>query len=139
MRKASLLNAPIARVCAQMGHTDSLCIGDAGLPIPGPVERIDLALRAGSPAFLEVLPAVGTELFIERAVLAEELRDQQPDYHAAVLEQIDTLAGAQGKPIQVGHVSHEAFKRLTNGCKAVVRTGEFTPFANVILYSGVPF
>ncbi|MDV7143391.1 D-ribose pyranase [Tropicimonas sp. TH_r6] len=139
MRKASLLNAPIARVAAQMGHTDSLCLGDAGLPIPPTVERIDLAIRAGLPAFLDVLPAIGSELVLERAVLAEELRDQQPDYHGAVLDQIGALVTAQNKPIQIDYVSHEAFKRLTGDCKAIVRTGEFTPYANVILYSGVPF
>jgi len=36
-------------------------------------------------------------------------------------------------------VSHEELKRLSQKAAAVVRTGEFTPYANVILYSGVVF
>lgn len=34
---------------------------------------------------------------------------------------------------------HEHFKQATKTAKAVIRTGETTPFANVILHSGVIF
>ncbi|NDR59330.1 D-ribose pyranase [Aliiruegeria sabulilitoris] len=139
MRKAGLLNAPIARVVSLMGHTDSLCIGDAGLPVPDGVERIDLAVSAGLPGFLDVLPAVFGELFVERAVIAQEMPDGQPAFHAKLLRQIQALEQAQGNTITVTSVPHEEFKRLTRSSKAVVRTGEFTPYANILLYSGVPF
>jgi D-ribose pyranase len=36
-------------------------------------------------------------------------------------------------------VTHEELKQLSADAKAVVRTGEFGRFANVILYSGVDF
>ncbi len=139
MRKATLLSAPIARVIAHMGHTDTLCIGDAGLPIPTDVERIDLAVIKGLPRFMDVLEAVTGELCVERVTIAQELADKQPAFHARVMEHIAALEAAQGNTISVGLVSHEAFKERTGHCKAVVRTGEVTPFANIILHAGVTF
>jgi D-ribose pyranase len=41
--------------------------------------------------------------------------------------------------MDIQEVSHEEFKRLTNNVKAVIRTGEVTPYANCILQAGVIF
>ena len=131
MKKTPLISAPVSRVIAMMGHTDALCIADAGLPIPSLTERIDLAVKPGLPPFLDVLGAVLEELVVERAVVAGEIREKSP----AVLEGIRRLLG----DVTIDFVPHEEFKRLTERSKAVVRTGECTPYANVILYSGVPF
>jgi len=131
MKKTPLINAPVSRVIATMGHTDALCIADAGLPISSLTERIDLAVKPGLPPFLDVLGAVLEELVVERAVVAGEIREKSP----GVLEGIRRLLG----DITIDFVPHEEFKKLTERSKAVVRTGECTPYANVILYSGVPF
>lgn len=131
MKKTPLINAPVSRVIATMGHTDALCIADAGLPISSLTERIDLAVKPGLPPFLDVLGAVLEELVVERAVVAGEIREKSP----SVLEGIRRLLG----DITIDFVPHEEFKKLTERSKAVVRTGECTPYANVILYSGVPF
>ena len=117
-----------------MGHTDALCIADAGLPIPeGPnaPERIDLAVTRNLPAFLDVLDVVLEELVVERAVVAGEIREQNP----AVLDGIRSRL--RDTPIEF--VPHEEFKLLTRTGRAVVRSGECTPYANILLYSGVPF
>ncbi len=139
MKKALLLNSQISSVISLLGHGDSICVGDAGLPIPNAVERIDLAVRAGIPSFLDTLSAVSSEVFVEGAVIASELETQQPGFHAQVIDFIKQLEREQGNSIGIESVSHNEFKALTKDCKAVVRTGEFTPYANVILYSGVPF
>lgn len=34
---------------------------------------------------------------------------------------------------------HEAFKAAAKTAKAVIRTGEITPYANIILHAGVIF
>lgn len=139
MKKSVLLNAPVSGAISCMGHGDGLCVGDAGLPIPDGPERIDLAVSKGLPGMLGVASAVSAELQIERAVIASELADMQPAFHARLLGLIEETAKAQGSDIEVTAVSHEAFKALTQDCKAVVRTGECTPYANVIFYSGVTF
>ena len=55
MKKNGILNGEISRVLGYMGHTDQICIGDCGLPIPDETERIDLAVKFGVPSFQEVL------------------------------------------------------------------------------------
>ena len=131
MKKIGILNKDISEVIAGMGHTDMLVVADAGLPIPAGVRRIDLAVRPGLPGFLETVEAISGELQVERIVVAEETGQVSPQIHAGLTR---TFGGAQ-----VEAVSHERFKELTRGAVAVVRTGECTPYANVILVSGVIF
>lgn len=139
MKKTVILNAQLSHAIASLGHTDSLTICDAGLPIPDCVERIDLALTPNIPTFLQTLEAVITEMFVERAVIAEEIRQKNPQIHTALLAILSRLEQQQGNQINAEYVAHEAFKQLSHNSKAIVRTGEFSPYANVVLYSGVPF
>jgi D-ribose pyranase len=131
MKKSGILHPELARVIASLGHGDGLCIADAGLPVPAGVPRIDLALAPGLPAFLPVLEAILGEMAVESAVIAEELPARSPAMHREIERRLGKT------PIQT--MSHERFKQLTAGCRAVVRTGEFTPYANIILRSGVVF
>jgi len=41
--------------------------------------------------------------------------------------------------VETQFVSHSQLKELTKNCKAVIRTGETTPYANIILQSGCIF
>ena len=132
MRKTVLLNSNISSVISRMGHTDQLTIGDCGLPIPAGVERIDLALKLGVPAFLETLDTVLDELCVEKIILAEEIRSVSPEMHAAILARFS-------ERVAVEYVPHTEFKLATANSRAVVRTGECTAYANVILCSGVTF
>ena len=131
MKKTGLLNQPLSAAIAGLGHLDTLVVADAGLPIPPETSRIDLAVSAGVPPFLDVLHAVLGEMQIQSAIVATELDEHSPVMHAALLELLGDI------PVEA--VSHEQFKRLTASARAVVRTGEFTPYANVILVSGVLF
>lgn len=131
MKKIGLLNLPLSSAIASMGHTDKLVIADAGLPIPNTTERIDLAVSHGVPAFLDVLKAVLAEMQVEQAIIADELATKSPEFHKKLLEMLGTI------PVKT--VPHETFKSMTADARAVVRTGEFTPYANVILLSGVVF
>ncbi len=133
MKRAGILNSEISRVLSYLGHTDCICIGDCGLPIPDEVERIDLALAFGEPTFMRTLEVVAADMKIEKIVLAEEIKTQNP----AVLEQIETLFAGQN--MEVAYVPHAVLKAHTHDCKAVIRTGETTPYANIILQAGCIF
>lgn len=133
MKKTVLLNSRISHVISMMGHTEGLAISDCGLPIKGTAERIDLALKKNVPAFLDTLDAVLSELYVERVVLAEEICTVSPHLNAEILKRFCLPS------VKVEYVSHEEFKKLTQQCVAVIRTGECTSFANIILYSGVTF
>ena len=133
MKKAGILNSDISRVLSYLGHTDTICIGDCGLPIPDEVERIDLAMCFCEPTFMRTLELVAADMKIEKIVLAEEIKTQNP----TVLAQIEELFAGQN--IEVAYVSHTELKAQTHDCKAVIRTGETTPYANVILQAGCIF
>ncbi|MCP3888291.1 MAG: D-ribose pyranase [Desulfobulbaceae bacterium] len=139
MKKGKLLNGPISRVIAMLGHGDSICIGDAGLPIPPGVERIDLAVTQGMPPFLKTVEAIVAELCVEKAIVATEFTKGISGLHNKLLQQFSDLGLAQGCDITIEDCSHEQFKKLTKDCRAIVRTGECTPYANVILFAGVTF
>ncbi len=131
MKKLGILNPQLSRVIAELGHTDALVIADAGLPIPAGVERIDLALTGGIPAFMDVLKAILGEMQVERGVIAQEMQAKSAELYSQV--------GAALQDCPIAKVPHEEFKLLTARSRAIVRTGEFTPYANIILYSGVVF
>ncbi|MFJ3054405.1 D-ribose pyranase [Herbaspirillum sp. NPDC087042] len=130
MKKTALLNAAISQVIASMGHGDTLVIGDVGLPVPPGVPVIDLALTRGIPDFMSVLQTVLTELQVEYHIVADELPVASPAMAARI--------NALGLP-QKRSVSHDVFKEHTWRARACIRTGECTPYANIILGSGVVF
>lgn len=133
MKRQGILNSEISRVLSYMGHTDRIAIGDCGLPIPDVVERIDLALKYGVPSFMDVLRVVADDMNVEKIILAEEIKKRNPK----VLQEIEELFN--GQTIDIEFVAHEDLKELTRDCKAVIRSGEITPYANIILQSGCIF
>ena len=139
MKRGKLLNAPLSTLVAQMGHTDEITVCDAGLPIAAGPERIDLALMAGTPSLDTVLTALLTDLVVEKVIMASEIKLISPDAHQALVAQLEAHALAQGKPITIEYCLHEAFKTRSRQSKAIVRSGEVTPYANLILCAGVAF
>ena len=139
MKRLGILNSDIARVLAYMGHTDTLAIGDCGLPVPDTTERIDLALEFGKPSFMDVLKPVSKYMTIEKIVLAEEIREQNPKMLAQIEQLFKEIEQETGEKAEVEFVSHIELKKRTGSCKAVIRSGETTPYANIILQSGCIF
>lgn len=135
MKRNGILNADISKVLSYMGHTDTIAVGDCGLPIPEETKRIDLALKMGVPSFMEVLGEVAKEMKIEKVVLAEEIREKNPKIHQEILD----LVKEMDTECEVAYVSHGELKAQTKTCKAVIRTGETTPYANIILQSACLF
>jgi D-ribose pyranase len=105
-----------------------LTVADAGLPIPASVQRIDLALKPGVPGFLETLEVVLTEMFVEKAYVSEDILTKSPHIHGGIKKLLGDI------PIET--LPHPDFKLLSGSTKAIIRTAEFTPFANVILVAG---
>lgn len=134
MKKIGILNSQLSRIVAAMGHTDKLVICDCGLPIPKDAEVVDLALTTNIPRFVDTLKVVLEELEVQEFVVAEEMLDSNCDIYDEVTRLLPKAS--------VQKVKHEEFKELTRssiGKIAFVRTGEATPYANVILVSGVTF
>ncbi|MFJ2744754.1 D-ribose pyranase [Streptomyces sp. NPDC087440] len=129
MRADGLWHPRLLEIITSLGHGDLLVVADPGLPVPSGVEVVDLVWRRGEPAFLPVLEAVLDELVLEHATVAHEATD--PDLLVVFDEQF--------ADVTLDRVPHARLKKLTRRARAVVRTGETTPYANVVLRAGVPF
>lgn len=132
MKKQKLINSQISALTALLGHTDMVVIGDAGLPVPEGVQRIDLALVRGIPSFEDVLRALLTEMAVETYTIASEA---SPRFKTLCQ---DAITSADNKS-NVQLVPHEEFKKICAGAKAVIRTGECSPYYNIILQANVAF
>ena len=132
-RNNGTLNGQLARVISETGHTDRLVVTDAGLPIPSGVERVDLAVRENLPRFLDLLDTVLAEVAVEDVLLSEEIKEASPD----MLAEIEKRFAALG--VTLRFAPHTAFKQATTAARAAVRSGEFTPYANVLLTAGVVY
>ncbi|WP_326907684.1 D-ribose pyranase [Sedimentibacter sp. MB31-C6] len=139
MKKGKLLNSEISYVISKMGHTDSLTIGDCGLPIPDGVQRIDLAVIKGIPKFIPVLQAILEEQLVEKVILAEEIKENNSELNKEIIEILKQEERKSDRLINVEYIPHEYLKQETAKSKAVIRTGEYKPYANIILVSGVTF
>lgn len=131
MKKHGALNSEIDKLLADLGHTDQLTIGDLGLPVPTGVKKIDLAIKLGSPSFEEVLLVMQQEMAVEAIVLAEEIKTENAEQWQLIQKTFPNV------PIRF--VPHEAFKEETKESKAIIRTGEATPYSNIILQAAVIF
>ncbi|MDF9867654.1 D-ribose pyranase [Bacilli bacterium PM5-3] len=131
MKKNGILNREINDVLGKLGHTDTICIADCGLPLPSNVKVVDLTLKIGVPSFMEVLNIIVDEMEIEEYTLASEIETNNKEVLNEVVEKLSQVSKKT--------VSHEQFKEQTKSCKLIIRTGEASPFANIILKGGVIF
>lgn len=131
MKKSGIMHREISSVIAGMGHRDELMICGSAFPIPDETLRIDLALEPGLPAFMDVVRVIMKELAVERIVIAQETEINSP---ARFREIKDFFPGL---PADV--IPQTELKKRAGQVKACIRTGECTPYSNVILVSGVIF
>ncbi len=131
MKKHGTLNSEISAVLSKLGHTDLIMICDCGLPTLDDVKRIDIALNPGTPSFIDVLATVIKDLEVEKYYLANEIETE----NKKVLNQVQALLAS----CECEMLSHKQLKQMSSQVKAIIRTGEITPYANIILQSGVNF
>lgn len=132
MLKTGIFHPQLLRVLGEIRHKDLLVIGDAGLPIPKGVERIDLGWKQGSPGYLEVLEEICKALVVESALFATEALEVSPDFHQQAKKLLPEDA-------PVSYVPHQELKKICEEAKAIILTGEFTPYTNVILTAGCAY
>ncbi|ARC58296.1 D-ribose pyranase [Frondihabitans sp. 762G35] len=127
MKRAGILNASLNAGLSRLGHGDLVVVADCGLPVPPGVPFVDLALVHGVPRFEDVLDALLGDAVFETCVAATEAQGTVADeWLTARFDRVD-------------HIGHEALKERSSDARLFIRTGEATPFANALLYCGVPF
>ena len=131
MKKGGILHKQLNEVIASLGHMDTIIICDAGLPIPDEKQRVELAFKEGIPGQIEVIEELLKEIVIEKAFMANESKTVSPKMHSDILQ----LLGST--PVE--YVPHAEFKEKSKSCKAILRTGEFTPYSNVLVVCGCAY
>ncbi len=127
MKRGGILNPTLSSAIAGLGHGHLVVIADIGLPIPETVRTVDLTLVRGIPRFTDVLREVLAEIVVEGSIIAAEARDSE----------VEAWVNSEGLTPRA--ITHEELKALLPSARLVIRTGEATPYANVILESGVNF
>jgi len=131
MKKTGILNVQLMQYLTGLGHTDTFLIGDAGMPVPKGVPIVDLVLTSGVPTFEQVLKAVLAETKIEYFTIAEDTKTVNPRVYALLTGEMPEVASEE--------IPHVELKKMTQNCKFAIRTGEFTPYSNVVLRAGCVF
>lgn len=128
MLKSGLLNPAVLSLLARVRHTNTLVIADRGFPFWPQIETVDLSLVDDVPTVLQVLGAIRPNFVIGRVFGAREFnRNNSAGARAA-------LASAL-KGVPLTFESHAAFKRRVPGAIGLIRTGDTTQYANLILES----
>lgn len=131
MKKMGIINSEIAAEVAKMRHMDWLSIGDAGMPVPAGTKQIDIALDQDMPTFMVTLENVLQELKVQKIYLADEIKTDNP-------KQLENIKAAL-PDIEIEFMPHTELKQNLAKTHAFIRTGEMTPYSNIILESGVTF
>jgi D-ribose pyranase len=147
MKTKGILNNELANLVARVGHGDMIAVTDRGFPFPRHdlTECIDLSIGRGLPGVVDVVKVILEELEIEQVIIANETKTVSPEVYEELTKVISSVKN-KGNDIIEENIPHPEFKDLVlNGAlegkevKGFVKCGEFTPFANIILVSGVDF
>ncbi len=128
MLRTGILNPAVLSLVARVRHTNTLVIADRGFPFWPQIETIDLSLVDDVPTVAQVLHALWPAVSIGRVFAAEEFRSHNP------ATRIETLQAHLGTT-PLFFEPHLEFKRRVPTAIGLIRTGDTTPYANLILES----
>ncbi len=128
MLKAGILNPRILSLLGRVRHTNTLVISDRGFPFWPQIETVDISLVDDLPRVLDVLKAVRANFNIGHAWMAEEFRGANSA--ATCMEFSSVLNG-----IPLTYEPHIEFKKRVPLAIVLIRTGDTTPYGNMILES----
>ena len=129
MTARGILNPHLLSLLARVRHTNTLVVADRGFPFWVGIETVDISLVDDVPTVLQVLNAVRANFTVGQAFMAEEfLAHNPPDTHAAYTRAFDG--------VELVYEPHDArFKPRVPQAVGLIRTGDTTPYGNVILKS----
>ncbi|HEX8552855.1 MAG TPA: RbsD/FucU family protein [Abditibacteriaceae bacterium] len=128
MVKSGLLNPHVLSLLARVRHTNAIVISDRGFPFWPMIETIDLSLVDNVPTVLQVVEALRQNHHFGASFMAEEFKREN-----SVEVQSEFETALHGIPL--AHEPHEQFKKRVPGCIGLIRTGDTTQYANIILVS----
>lgn len=129
MKEVGTLNRGISEILSMMGHTDEMIVCDAGFAIPLGVQTVDISLAENKPTVTELLEELTKSFSVEKLIFANETKEVSPSMFGRIVAMF-------GDDVPVETIPHEELKQRAKSVKAIIRTGDFTAYTNVLLVSG---
>ena len=129
MRETGIVNREICDILSTLGHTDEMIVCDAGFAIPSGVRTIDISLAENRPTVPEVLAELRKHFSVEKLVISEETKKVVPS-------RFKELTKSFGKGVGLEIITQPAIRARARTVKAIIRTGDFTAYSNILLVSG---
>ena len=129
MLKSGIINPDINHLLARIRHTNLLVISDRGFPYWPMIETVDISLIDGIPTVLQVFNAIRPNFDIAEIYMANEFK-----FENSSAVQKEFAEAAQG--ISVTFETHIDLKKRVPQAIGLIRTGDITQYANMILMSG---
>ena len=128
MIKTGILNPHINSLLSRVRHTNTLVIADRGFPFWPMIETEDIAVVNDLPTVLQLLQAILPSFRIGKAWMAQEfLKANNTKTRAAFA---NALRG-----IELAHEPHIELKKRIPHAIGLIRTGDTTQYANIVLES----
>jgi len=128
MLQSGILNPHVLHLLARIRHTNTLVIADWAFPYWPEIETVDISLTAGVPTILQLLDLMTPNFKIGRIWQADEFLSHNPQ------ETVNAFAKSFGK-IPLTREPHAEFKKRVPKAIGLIRTGDATPYGNIILES----
>jgi D-ribose pyranase len=126
-----ILNPQINSLLSRVRHTNMLVIADRGFPYWPTIETVDISLIDNIPTVLQVFQAIRENFEIQQIYMAEEFMKANPAETGQAFSQVIADLPLHYEP-------HVEFKRRVPLAIGLIRTGDTTQYANMILVSGPP-
>lgn len=128
MLKTGILNPQVLALLARVRHTNTLVISDRGFPFWPQIETVDISLVDNVPTVLQVLAAIRPNFVIGKAWMAQEFLGANNKAARARFS-----AALRGAPLKFE--PHVEFKKRVPEAIGLIRTGDTTQYANIVLQS----
>ena len=131
MIQSGILNPHVLDLVARIRHTNTLVISDWAFPFWPQIETVDISLTHGIPTVLDVLDLLKQNFKIGRIWQAEEFTTSNS---AETIARFDS-SFAEIPDLAVARLPHIDFKKQVPQAIGLIRTGDPTPYGNIILES----
>ncbi|MCA1595788.1 MAG: RbsD/FucU family protein [Chloroflexi bacterium] len=128
MIKKGILNPHVASLLCRFRHTNAIVIADRGFPSSPLIETVDISLVDDVPTVLQVLEAITAACVVGEAHMASEFLE-----HNAKKTRDAFTRALDG--VTLSHESHVDLKQRVPTAIGIIRTGDTTPYANIVLVS----
>jgi len=123
-----ILNPAINSLLCRVRHTNTLVIADRGFPFWPEIETIDISLVDDIPRVMDVLLAIKENYSIGRVYAAQQFLTANTPETISALD--NALLG-----VPITYEPHDDLKKRVPKAIGLIRTGDTTQYANLIIES----